>query len=146
MSKKTTAPMQSMGKVEQNLFLEVTVDGKKSNLGAKITFNLDKGTGDITMKLTTKHMSFDDTEKDYVLEQLLILASVGYDKVTRLIKATLDAQGPEAHGQLNAFSGLIEEEKKEATRTRKKNTKADVKTIEKDLKEVSVAATSSTDG
>ena len=146
MSKKATTPMQSMGKVEQNIFLEVTVDGKKSNLGAKITFNLDKGTGDVTMKLTTKHMSFDETEKEYVMEQLQILAGVGYDKVTRLIKATLDAQGPEAHGQLNAFSGLIEQEKEEATRTRKKNTAKDVKTAGDNLEEVNVMATSSTDG
>ena len=136
---KTRQPMETAGRLEKKQILEVTVDGKKSNLEAKITFNQDKGTGDITLKLTTKHLSFDPTEKEYILQQLLILAGASHDRLTGFIKARLDAESPEAHGQGNMFAQQEEEAKKKATRTRKKNT-------EEDVKEVSVAATSSTDG
>jgi len=110
-------------KLEQN----VEVGGMKSSLGGKIVFDSQKGTAKITVNITTKQMSFNDSERAGFMRILNQQIEQAYDQALSKIEQFFQGQRPEG----NLFSALkeiggedeeSEEPKQEKASRRKKST------------------------
>ena len=69
-------------KLEQN----VEVGGMKSSLGGKIVFDSQKGTAKITVNITTKQMSFNDSERAGFMRILNQQIEQAYDQALSKIE------------------------------------------------------------
>ena len=87
-------------KLEQN----VEVGGMKSSLGGKIVFDSQKGTAKITVNITTKQMSFNDSERAGFMRILNQQIEQAYDQALSKIEQFFKGQRPEG----NLFSALKE--------------------------------------
>lgn len=100
--------MTTKKKEEYIISREVQVDGKKSDLAVKITFDTEKGTIAITPKVTTKHLSFDEVQRGAVLQQVGNMIAEAYDFSINLIENYLEANRPESHGQMSLLDAIAE--------------------------------------
>lgn len=99
---KITQTMSTKKKKEEYIDTrEIQVDGKKSDILVKITFDVEKGTIAITPRITTKHLSFDEVQKDAVLQQVSDMTRRAYELAMELIEGYLEANRPDGHGQLS---------------------------------------------
>lgn len=83
---------------------EIQIDGKKSDLVVKIVFDTEKGTIAITPRVTTKHLSFDDVQRQALLQQVSNMTAEAYDFSIKLLETFLENNRPESHGQQSLFT------------------------------------------
>lgn len=97
--------MATKKREEYKIDRAITIDGNKSELVIKVSFDTEKGTIAIQPKITTKHLSFDDVQRQALLQQVANMTAEAYDFAIDLLQEFLRNNRPEAHGQTNMFDG-----------------------------------------
>lgn len=85
---------------------KIDVGGKESILPLKITFDNQTGYVTLNLKITTKQLSPDPTQKAVTLAHCMAILEQGHDAGTAMVGNFLKANSMEAHGQINMFDAL----------------------------------------
>lgn len=81
---------------------EIQVDGKKSDIVVTVVFDTEKGRINLTSRMTTQHLSFDEVQQQAVLQQIGTQLKEGYYFGIDLMEAWLKENRPD-NGQLGIF-------------------------------------------